>query len=272
MTAPIDHLLARARLIDAPIPISPAPSTSSASPPWIYSPIHRRGRDKQARDAACDLHTLCETVLTRAALDALTQDFLTHALPTEPDAARVLGCILQLGNVPDAARFWWQFAAGAGDHIASYCLALQHQSLGEDTAATWWMEQTPGATDLDEHLPATPDQIPDIHRPASLPTTLRILSRLRPSRRLRARQPLLAAVMDYVVSAIKYVDDDVELPLPAPEFVARIRALTAPGTLHPSDSTISDQDAAPLPARPRGGPARSVYGRLVLVEYICAPS
>ncbi|MFK4070484.1 hypothetical protein [Streptomyces sp. NPDC029674] len=81
-------------------------------------------------------------------------------MPPEPDAVRVLGCILQLGNVPDAARFWWQFAAGADDHIAAYCLALQHQSLGEDTAAAWWMDQTPGATDPDEHLPFEPDRIP----------------------------------------------------------------------------------------------------------------
>lgn len=36
--------------------------------------------------------------------------------------------------------------------------------------------------------------------------------------------------MDYVASAITYVDDDVELPLPAPEFAACVRSLTAPGT------------------------------------------
>ncbi|WP_409239343.1 hypothetical protein [Streptomyces sp. PA5.6] len=273
MTAPIDHLLARARLIDATFPAPPAPSTAHSSPPWVHSPIPRRGRDKQARDAAFDLRTLCETVLTRADLEALTRAILTDSVLTAPDAARMLGCILQLGDVPDAARFWWQFAAGADDHIAAYCLALQHQSLGEEAAAAWWMDQTPGATDADEHLSAEPDQIPRICRAASLPTTLRILSKLRPGNiRLRARQPMLAAVMDYVVSAIEYADDDVELPVPAPGFVARIRALTAPGALHSNESSPPEHDSDPLPARPRGGAARSVHGRFVLVEYICVPS
>ncbi|WP_409239350.1 hypothetical protein [Streptomyces sp. PA5.6] len=156
--------------------------------------------------------------------------------------------------------------------MAAHHLALQHQSLGEETAAAWWMAQTLGAAEPDEHLTARPGQIPDIHRSASLPTTLRILSRLRPSLRLRSRQPMLAAVMDYVASAIKYVDDDVELPVPAPEFVACIRALTAPGRCTPAPSPIAEHDPKPLPARPRGGSGHTVHGRMVLVEYICAPS
>ncbi|MEU5958762.1 hypothetical protein [Streptomyces sp. NPDC047525] len=275
MTSPIDNLLARARLIDSPhtapgarCPHSPAPA------PWIHAPARRHARDDRGRQAGADLRTLCETAVTRAALDTLSHGFLTHTLPAEPEAARVLGCLLQLGHAPDAARFWWQFAAGGGDHTAAYCLALQHRSQGEETAAAWWLQQIPGAAEPDEHVRTAPGRLPVIDQPASLPTTLRILRRLRPDRRFRARQPVIAAVMDYVVSTIKFVDDDLELPLPEPEFLARIRSLTAPGAPTPTPSPALHPDPDPLPARHRGGTAiRSAQRRIDWdLKLICASS
>ncbi|MCF3118975.1 hypothetical protein IPZ68_04515 [Streptomyces arenae] len=276
VTSPIDHLLARARLIDA-VPTARAGDerpTPYAALPRAHAPARRRGRDNRAGDAAWDLRTLCETVVTGAAVDALSRGFLTQTVPAEPAAARVLGCILHLGDVQDGARFWWQFAAGAGDHPSSYCLALQHRSLGEEAAAAWWFEQIPGATEPDEQVRAVPGRLPPIRRPASLPTTLRILSRLRPDRRPRARQPVIGAVMDYVVSTVKFVDDDLELPLPGPEFIARIRALTSSGTLRPSVSPPPpDPDPDPLPTRHRDGSAiSSAHRRVVLDLRFCVPS
>lgn len=258
MTSPIDHLLARARLIDAPrTAVGDRCAHSTADAPWIHHPARRHAREDRSRQASADLRTLCETAVTRSALDTLSCGFLAHNLPFEPDAASVLGCLLQLGHAPDAARFWWQFAAGAGDAAAAYCLALQHRAHGEETAAAWWLQQIPGVTETDDDIPAVPDRLPVIDRPASLPTTLRILGKLRPDRRFRARQPGIAAVMDYVVSTFKFVDDDVELPLPEDEFSARIRTLTDRGTPAPAPATAPapHPDPDPLPARHRGGTA-----------------
>lgn len=283
MTSPIDHLLARARLVDAPLPApAPAPTPSLRCPhsteaaPWIHDPAPRRAWDDRTRDAAGDLRALCETI-ARTSLDSLSHTFLTHTVPGEPDTARVLGCLLQLGHVPDAARFWWQFAAGAGDHTAAYCLALQHRSLGEEAAAAHWLKQIPELTKSEQPARTPPGQLAVIGQPASLPTTLRILNRLKPDRRLRTRQPLIAAVMDYVVSTFKFVDDDVELPVTGPEFLSRIRALTAPGALLPAHT--SPPDASPLPARSSVGTAirsaqrRSTQRRIVLdLRLVCVPS
>lgn len=49
----------------------------------------------------------------------------------EPDGARVLACVLHLAGREDSARFWWQFAAGADDNLAKFCLFLHHVALGE---------------------------------------------------------------------------------------------------------------------------------------------
>ncbi|MFD4483331.1 hypothetical protein ACFWPU_45525 [Streptomyces sp. NPDC058471] len=256
MTSPIDHLLARARLIDTPRTAPGARRAySSADTPWIHALARRHARDDRSRQASADLRALCETAVTRAALDTLSRGFRT--LPVEPDAARVLGCLLHLGHAPDAARFWWQYAAGDDDVAAAYCLALQHRSQGEETAATWWLKQIPAATEPDEDVRAVPDRLPVTDRPASLPTTLRILRRLRPDRRFRARQPVIAAVMDYVVVAIKFVDDDLDLPLPGPDFLAQIGDLTNPGSPNPpaAAAPVPHSDPDPLPARHRGGTA-----------------
>lgn len=62
--------------------------------------------------AADDLQTLCETVITHTGALTDLRIFLARALP-EPSGARVLGCMLQLSEREESARFWWQYAAGA---------------------------------------------------------------------------------------------------------------------------------------------------------------
>ncbi|MFF3751715.1 hypothetical protein ACFYYH_14835 [Streptomyces sp. NPDC002018] len=146
MTSPVDELLARALLHSDPYTPQetetaeqrliarmsaaldePAPTAPGESPP-------------DEAEAARDLRTLSETVVARTAMDSLGA-FITKALP-EPPGARVLGCILQLKDSEESARFWWQYAAGAGDPAASYCLYLHHLSLGERGEARWWHTQT----------------------------------------------------------------------------------------------------------------------------------
>lgn len=53
----------------------------------------------------------------------------------------VFACSLYLANHPESARFWWQFAAGAGHGAAAYCLHLQHLISGELREAELWWER-----------------------------------------------------------------------------------------------------------------------------------
>ncbi|MFI9628827.1 hypothetical protein [Streptomyces sp. NPDC052042] len=74
----------------------------------------------------------------------------------------MLGCILQLAEAEEDARFWWQYAAGAGDAASSYCLYLHHLALGERGEVRWWHHQTElvqesfPATDTIINTPAEP--------------------------------------------------------------------------------------------------------------------
>ncbi|MFE1408670.1 hypothetical protein ACFW5D_34835 [Streptomyces sp. NPDC058770] len=85
-------------------------------------------------------HALCEVLVSRTPTSAL-RGFVTEQLPG-PAGARLLGCVLQLANAVDGARAWWQYAAGAGDEAAAYCLYLHHLALGETEAAEYWYQQT----------------------------------------------------------------------------------------------------------------------------------
>ncbi|MCC0099871.1 hypothetical protein K7B10_34835 [Streptomyces flavotricini] len=259
MTSTIDQLLARARLhaaSDAPADIADAGG----------APHHRAGArspaaagepQKDMRGAARDLQALCETAVTGTAVEALGE-FLTHKLP-QPSGARVLGCILLLTDAEDSARFWWQYAAGAGDSIASYCLYLHHLALGENHEAVWWRRQTPPPATAEAAGPPDAATVVfdgaerDLAADASLPTTLRVLRALRPGgagarRGTGTGTGTVKAVMEYVSAAVSYVDDDLELPLPDPDFTDRIRDLTAAPTRPPKPG---HRTPPALPARLR---------------------
>lgn len=194
--------------------------------------------------AADDLQTLCETVITHAGALTDLRIFLARALP-EPSGARVLGCMLQLSEREESARFWWQYAAGAGDPAASYCLYLHHRALGEQGAADWWHTQHT-QTDVVADAEAGPE--------VEITTTLRILRALKPDDS-PVPEPV-NAVLHYVPVAVAFVDDDLDLPLPDPDFPDRIRALTALTATAPVSSTptapvVGGSAEAPRRARKR---------------------
>ncbi|KUF15250.1 hypothetical protein [Streptomyces silvensis] len=358
MTGTIDELLARARLqdeTDTPVdPVRmprpgtaaapgrrpstvaghahlaaavPAPATGPLGPPGPLGATAAAGRsggaDSTSQDAVRDLRNLCEAVVTAGSLASL-RAFLTRVLP-EPPGARVIGCILQLNGAEESARFWWQYAAGAGDAAASYCLHLHHASLGERDEAVWWRAQTPGASeapDTSGHSggsgapgapghsggsraagtsghsggsgpdaglpePGFPRDHPPVRTDRSVPTMLRVLGRLKVSDRVAgpyirssdhcarpsdpyarpadshhgaadpyarssdpyARPPVVRVVMDYVASAVDYVDPDLELPLPCADFTDHIRILTTPAARPAPRSTASRRPLA-VRARP----------------------
>ncbi|MFD7631841.1 hypothetical protein ACFV7Q_38555, partial [Streptomyces sp. NPDC059851] len=191
MASTIDELLARARLHDTayppaditdlarstdPVrgvdPADPADRTAPAGParPPAPAPTPVADRQQAMRGAADDLQALCETAVTRAAVSALGGGFLTQTLP-QPSGARVLGCILLLTDAEDSARFWWQYAAGAGDSIATYCLYLHHLALGENRQAVWWRRQTapPGDAGLPAVLRTTRAERADVQETGQEP-------------------------------------------------------------------------------------------------------
>lgn len=266
MTSPVDDLLTRARLVHEPygqddidaaearLAARLAGTAQEPAPAAPGEPV------SDERAAARNLQTLCEAVVTRTASHSLG-DFITRTLP-EPIGARVLGCILQLTDSEESARFWWQYAAGADDAAASYCLYLHHLALGEHGEARWWHTQTlriqDGLTTPTDTRPAgTPTGSPDIPAAvyaalaqistadASLPTTLRVLNALKTRGDTQPVPAALCALLEYVPAAVGYVDDDLDLPLPDPDFTDHIRALTrGPETSPPSPRP------GVLPARP----------------------
>jgi hypothetical protein len=230
--------------------------------------LRRAFREPVEGTAALDLQTLCETVVTQTAATSLS-DFVTEQLPA-PRGARVLGCILQLADAGDGARFWWQYAAGAGDDAASYCLYLHHLSFGETYAATWWRQQTRIDTRPAPEafpLPCGPhheEQAEDLALDSSTPTVLRVLSRLL-STTGRHRNELVNAVMDYVPGAVAagYVSNpDIEIPLPGPDFAEHIAVILAAASADTAAVHRRQDGAPPRPLRRR----RRLSGTVPLSE------
>ncbi|MFD4029696.1 hypothetical protein ACFWVP_03975 [Streptomyces sp. NPDC058637] len=247
---PIDELLSRARLIDEPrtprdvVPRAPLTARAPTAGAVPEAGSSRREEDQASAVADRDLQALCEALVSSTPATAL-REFLTEQVP-EPDGARVLGCILQLADADDGARSWWQYAAGAGDRAASYCLYLHHLSLGEDEVAAWWHQQTQVDADPEAdhpqgdsgagrktakripHSPTTPGTIR--HFDTSTPTVLRVFRHLL-RRTNRPRTEFVDALMHYVPTAVAvgYVTDepDVDLPLPGPDFADEINDLVA---------------------------------------------
>ncbi|MFD0396228.1 hypothetical protein ACFQ3Z_45060 [Streptomyces nogalater] len=86
--------------------------------------------------------------------------------PVDIDGALHFACLLNLARKPEGAMWWWQYAAGAGNATAAYCLHLFHLRRGELRDADHWMRQ---ALDLDfdpdydnilTHPRTRPDQPP----------------------------------------------------------------------------------------------------------------
>jgi hypothetical protein len=254
---PIDELLARALLLDQPaiprdvIPYVPCEDTDTRSlldgPLWQAAGASR-GQDCDA--AGHDLMTLCEAVVVHTAAVSL-RNFDTEYLPA-PRGAKVLGCILQLADDEDGARFWWQYAAGAGDDTASYCLYLHHLSLGETDLATWWRNQTRIDTDPSPEKATVLFASEAVTTDASTPTVLRVLGRLL-SRADRTRSAFVNAVMEYVPSAVAvgYVDNpDFEIPLPGPDFADTIGIILADTAAYSAGTGPSRRRSAAYPRLP----------------------
>lgn len=247
-------LLARALLLekqDMPSDIVPYQDAGTLSSVDTAAGPGPGDRSRPSQRAAGDLQTLCEVVVahTRA---TILQDYITESLP-EPSGARLLGCILQLTGAEDSARFWWQYAAGAGDSTSSYSLYLQHLSLGDTKAAAWWREQTPIDTSPAPE-PVTHDGPEDTRAyDASTPTMLHVLTRLVKKCR-RPRPQVVDAMMHYVPRAVArgYIDNDYcELPPLQPGFAEQIAVLLNTASILSSWSPSTQERPKRTPELPR---------------------
>ncbi|MFE7114717.1 hypothetical protein ACFU99_04755 [Streptomyces sp. NPDC057654] len=268
----IDRLLARALLQEhAPVPPDtvayhdtayPTPFASDGTPLWDLGDDRGEQRDD---DAARQLEVLCEVTLARSRPDQLA-DFVTEQIPA-PHGAWILGCGLQLAGAGAGARSWWQYAAGAGDTAAAYCLCLHYRALGDHERADFWY----GQTGLDTPADATRHRTPGYS--LNLPTVLRVLSLLAPAAD-RERSSALYAVMEYVATTVAdgYVrTPGYEIPLPGPDFAEQIDILltAAAGAVTTSrrdPSAIALPNRPPAVGCPDGGRASGVPCGQVLVE------
>jgi hypothetical protein len=95
--------------------------------------------------AARDLSSLCAQAIHRT--DAPTYlAKLANTRRIDPDGALHFACLLHLADCTEGAQFWWQFAAGAGNPTAAYCMYLVHLGRGELRDAQHWAFQ---AAELD---------------------------------------------------------------------------------------------------------------------------
>ncbi|MFE0116804.1 hypothetical protein ACFWZA_01755 [[Kitasatospora] papulosa] len=238
----IEELLSRALLVrdrTTPRDIVPAHETPRPDHEPTDTPT-------TAATATEDLRALCEALVTHTP-GAAVADFITDQVP-EPRSALVLACILQLTGTDDGARFWWQYAAGAGQPAAAYCLYLHHLALGDRTAADWWHDQAD-----DPQLPAYQQPLPrptaqeDPHDPPTTPTILRMLRHLAKGT-ARARTAKVTELMAYVPTAVVagYLRaPDIDLPTPGSDFAGHINTLLTNKAASPHPDRSSD-----LPARP----------------------
>ncbi|MGW3125102.1 hypothetical protein [Streptomyces sp. NPDC001123] len=256
----IDDLLAQSRLLPDPhVPADVVPYDDMAYPAFTDDGRllwDGDGPDLADDGAAQSLAALCEAVVAHCTPDQLA-DFLTDQLP-QPRAAWILGCALQLAGADDGARFWWQYAAGAGDEPPSYCLYLQHLARGDTHAAALWQAQA-GAHAPDGDDPAPADDAPAyrlVTADTSLPTVLRILSRLTRATP-RRHTPTAAAVIDFVATAVAIGYDlhpDLEIPVPGPHFAEHLEIIVAATALPPAPRSTTPVHAVRGP-RPEPGTA-----------------
>ncbi|MFJ3673818.1 hypothetical protein ACIPSE_45990 [Streptomyces sp. NPDC090106] len=223
----IEDILSRALLArDRQVPPDVIPTTPTLPQPEPETTVTQGG----AAEAAQDLRALCETVVSHTS-SADVADFVTDQVPG-PRSALALACVMQLTDTDDGARFWWQYAAGAGQSAAAYCLYLHHLSNGETDIADWWQQQTDATAatvptdDIRDQTPACEKEwAPANHRLGEFPTTmLRVLRQLA---RSHHRATPVTGLMAYLPTAVDvgYLRHDFELPLPGPGFARRVNSL-----------------------------------------------
>ncbi|MDJ0343380.1 hypothetical protein QMK19_19530 [Streptomyces sp. H10-C2] len=213
-----NHLLARAAQMDAAAgAVNSACSAPAAAPEPPSAPARL---EAAMRRRARNMPQLCAQAVRTPSASAAMAQFISSSY-TEPDGARLFACLLKLTGRDEGARFWWQFAAGAGDPHSAYYLVLHHAQQGELNDAHHWYRQVVAFR---------------AERPGA---TVRILAQL-----LAAQDPeagpggyesvaLWEVMCEQFLAAIRaplHIDDNAdddlgEIPLPEPDLIEEIKDL-----------------------------------------------
>lgn len=116
-----------------------------------YATLHEQARQ--------DLTRLSALVVNDPEVSTWVALLEENSPRVDPQGALAFACLLELTGRWESAQFWWQFAAGAGNHTAAYCLYLHHMKHGEVHTAGHWFDQA--ALLIDQPLdlePAAPVQ------------------------------------------------------------------------------------------------------------------
>ncbi|MFB7618573.1 hypothetical protein [Kitasatospora sp. NPDC056181] len=108
-----------------------------------------------------DLRTIATMIIAEEdAASSLHRLINDHTV--EPRGALVFACLLYLAGRYQEAQFWWQFAGGAEDATACFCLYLHHARLGELKAAEHWFHQSARLDALPPDRRAVPPALPPV--------------------------------------------------------------------------------------------------------------
>ncbi|MGP4008370.1 hypothetical protein [Streptomyces sp. 4N124] len=96
--------------------------------------------------SAHDLRILCRGTVHH---DGAARRITLFDTARDPDGALPFACLLYLADEEEGARFWWQYAAGAGSVTAALCLYLLHLRHGDMRDAQHWADQIHRLNTLD---------------------------------------------------------------------------------------------------------------------------
>ncbi|MGW6570433.1 IclR family transcriptional regulator domain-containing protein, partial [Streptomyces sp. NPDC054975] len=106
-------------------------------------PLEEHSGVAAGEEAGRELDALCESVmLDAAAIRKIALFAADHGLTTA--GATAFGCLLHLVR-DEAASFWWEFAAGAGELEAAYLLMLDHKRRAELHDEELWRDRLTAA-------------------------------------------------------------------------------------------------------------------------------
>ncbi|WP_073909041.1 helix-turn-helix domain-containing protein [Streptomyces sp. CB00455] len=133
---------AEARLLHAD-PLAPAHGARPRCRPVLGWSDPARDCPLDSERARRDLTAACLASVCAPGAETQLGTFLSCE-HTDPAGSVVFGCLLYLAGLREGARFWWQFAAGAGTSrtaAAAYCLFLDHSRRGEHHDARVWARE-----------------------------------------------------------------------------------------------------------------------------------
>ncbi|MEU6476648.1 glycoprotein [Streptomyces sp. NPDC047017] len=170
--------------------LAPRPGTRT-SPPSPYRTVHEQ--------AAHDLD-LAATLVVGAPQAHLSLARLVDAERTEPEGALVFAALLHLATYREQAQFWFEFAAGAGNRTAAFCLYLVHEQRAEHRTARYWRAQA--------HTPAPTARPAAPVRRRERPLLSEAVRRDLICRCWQGRRPILPARLEAVIHSLPVEAED----------------------------------------------------------------